>query len=83
MSLSDHLVSGPDLTNIMVGVLTGFRQERVALAADVEAKFHQVKVSPVDYDAFRFLWWPDNDLDQDPVDYRSSSGTLFPCPLIM
>ena len=26
--------------------------------------------SPDDYDAFRFLWWLDNDLDQDPVDYR-------------
>ena len=32
--------------------------------------FHQVRVSPDDYDAFRFLWWPDNDLDQEPVDYR-------------
>ena len=26
-------------------------------------------MSPDDYDAFRFLWWLDNDLDQDPVDY--------------
>jgi len=27
-------------------------------------------VAPDDYDAFRFLWWPDNDLVEDPVDYR-------------
>ena len=36
----------------------------------MEAMFHQVRVSPEDYDAFRFLWWPENDLDQEPVDYR-------------
>ena len=27
-------------------------------------------MSPDYYDALRFLWWPDNDLNQDPVDYR-------------
>ena len=70
MSLNHQLLSGPDLTNSIVGVLTRFRQERVALAADVEAMFHQVRVPPEDYDAFRFLWWPENDLDQEPVDYR-------------
>ena len=70
MSLNDQLLSGPDLTNSIVGVITRFRQERVALAADVEAMFHQVRVSPEYYDAFRFLWWPENDLDQEPVDYR-------------
>lgn len=70
VSLNDQLLSGPDLTNSIVGVLTRFRQEQVALAADVESMFHQVTVSPNDYDAFRFLWWPDNDLHQDPVDHR-------------
>ena len=69
-SLNDQLLSGPDLTNSIVGVLTRFRQEQVALPADVEAMFHQVGVSPDDYDAFRFLWWSDNDLDQEPVNYR-------------
>ncbi|KAL9960110.1 hypothetical protein ACROYT_G033517 [Oculina patagonica] len=70
MSLNDHLLSGPDLTSSIVGVLTRFRHEQVALAADVEAMFHQVRVPPDDYDAFRFLWWPDDDLDQEPVEYR-------------
>ena len=55
VSLNDQLLIGPDLTNSVVGVLTGFRQERVALASDVEAMFLQVKVSPDDYDALRFL----------------------------
>ena len=26
-------------------------------------------MSPDDYDALRFLWWSDNDLDQEPVYY--------------
>jgi len=69
MSLNDQLLIGLDITNSIVGMLTRFRQERVALAADMEAMFHQVRVSPDDYDAFRFLWWPDNDLDQEPVNY--------------
>ncbi|KAK3729175.1 hypothetical protein QZH41_000580 [Actinostola sp. cb2023] len=69
-SLNDQLLSGPDLTNTIVGVLTRFRQEEVALAADIECMFHQVKVTPDDYDAFRFLWWRDNDLHKDLVDYR-------------
>ena len=70
MSLNNQLLSGPDLTNSIVGVLTRFRQERVALAADEKAMFHQARVPPEDYDAFRFLWWPEKDLDQEPVDYR-------------
>ena len=69
MSLNDQL-SGPELTDSIVDVLTRFCQGRVALAADLEAMFHQVRVSPDDYDAFRFLWWLDNELDQEPVDYR-------------
>ena len=70
MSLKDQLLNGPDLANGIMGMLTRFRQEQVALTADEEATFHQVRVSPDDYDTFRFLWWPDNDLDQEPVDYR-------------
>ena len=54
-SLNDKLLQGPDLTNSLVGVLTRFRQEAVALMADVEAMFHQVKVVPEDCNALRFL----------------------------
>ena len=69
-SLNDQLLSGPDLTNSIVGVLTRFRENPVALAADIECMFHQVRVPPADRDAFRFLWWPNSDLSQDPVDHR-------------
>jgi len=35
-SLNDQLLSGPDLTNSLVAVLTRFRQDRIAITADVE-----------------------------------------------
>ena len=57
-SLNDQLLTGPDLTNSIVGVLMRFREEQVALSADIECMFHQIRVAPDDRDAFRFLWWP-------------------------
>ena len=69
-SLNDQLLSGPDLTNSLLGVLVRFRQEPEALSSDIEAMFHQVMVDPKDVDAFRFLWWSDDDLSKQPVEYR-------------
>ena len=57
-SLNDQVLRGPDLANTFLGVLLRFRQERVALMADVEAMFHQVRVSPDDRDVLvEMAWW--------------------------
>ncbi|XP_068760402.1 uncharacterized protein [Montipora capricornis] len=32
--------------------------------------FHQVKVDPLDSDALRFLWWPNDDISAQPIEYR-------------
>ncbi|XP_068720606.1 uncharacterized protein [Montipora capricornis] len=69
-SLNDQLLTGPNLTNSVLGVLTRFREDRVALSADIECMFHQIRVPPADRDAFRFLWWPTGDLNQEAVDHR-------------
>ncbi|XP_028407167.1 uncharacterized protein LOC114529553 [Dendronephthya gigantea] len=69
-SLNDQLLQGPDLTNTLVGVLTRFREEPVAMMADIEAMFYQVRVPSSDCDALRFLWWPDGDLSKDPEEYE-------------
>ena len=69
-SLNDQLLQGPDLTNNLVGVLTPFPQESIAPMADVESMFHQVRDSPDDCDALRFLWWPNNDLNSEPEEYQ-------------
>jgi len=69
-SLNDQLLSGPDLTNSLFGVLVRFRQEPVALSSYIEAIFHQGMVDPKDANALRFLWWPNDDLSKQPVEYR-------------
>ena len=69
-SLNMQLLQGPDLTNSLVDVLIRFREEPIALVADVETMFYQVLVEPTDCDAFRFLWWENNDLNGEPVEYR-------------
>lgn len=68
-SLNNQLLQGPDLTNSLFGVLTRFRQENVALMADVQAMFLQVKVSKRHVDFLRFLWWPRGDTTQNPVEH--------------
>ena len=38
--------------------------------------FSQVFVDEADCDVFRFLWYPDNDLSREPVDYRMRTHVL-------
>ena len=70
VSLNEHILQGPDLTNKLVGVLMRFRQDSIALMADIESMFHQVHVTPRDRDVLRFLWWPGGDFGQEPEEYR-------------
>ena len=70
MSLNTELLQGPDLTNGLVGVISRFRQEPVAVMTDIKAMFHQVRVSPNDVDFLRFLWWPKGDVNRKPVEHR-------------
>lgn len=69
-TLNGQLLQGPNLTSTLIGVLTRFRQEPVAVMADVEAMFHQVKVPPEDTDLLRFLWWLNGDINRALVAYR-------------
>ena len=82
LSLNDAVYSGPDLTNSLVGVLLRFRCRKVAMMADIQAMFHQVKVPKEQRDVLRFLWYPDGDLSRSPVVYRMTShlfgGTWSP-----
>ncbi|XP_077982843.1 uncharacterized protein LOC144437710 [Glandiceps talaboti] len=70
VSLNDTLLSGPNLTNTIVNVLLRFRQGPVAIMADIESMFHQVKVSDHHTDCLRFLWWPDGDFTREPDEYK-------------
>ena len=68
--LNKHLLQGPDLTNNLVGVLCRFRQEPVAFTCDIEAMFHQVRVSEECRDYLRFLWWEGGDVTREPTEFR-------------
>ena len=56
--LNDNLVQGPTLMNKVVDVLLRFRTGEVPIVADIQEMFHQVRTSPPDRDALRFLWYP-------------------------
>ena len=47
-----------------------FRQERIAIIADIEAMFYQVRVAEEDRTFLRFLWWPEGNLDENLEEYQ-------------
>ncbi len=69
-SLNSQLLQGPNLNNSLIGVLMRFRDKPIALAADVEGMFHQVRVPAKDKDLLRFLWWPKGDTAQEMEEHR-------------
>ena len=68
--LSKELLQGPDLTNQLVGVLLRFRKELIAFTGDIEAMLYQVFVPQDQRSYLRFLWWPEGNLEKEPVDYE-------------
>ena len=68
--LNNRLMQGPDLTNSLVGVLMRFRENGIALMADIEAMFYQACVSPEDSDYLHYLWWPEGDISKEPEEYQ-------------
>lgn len=70
MSLNDHLLTGPELTNNLLGVLYRFRRGPVAIMCDIERMFHQFHVKAEDQDYLRFLWWENGNLEDQPSIYR-------------
>ncbi|XP_030843562.1 uncharacterized protein LOC115924830 [Strongylocentrotus purpuratus] len=69
-SLNQELLQGPDLTNRLLGVLLRWRKEKVAIMADIQSMFYQVKVTPDQCDMLRYLWWPEGNITKEPVAYR-------------
>jgi len=69
-SLNNELFQGPHLTNSLVGVLIGFRQDPVTVMDDVQSMFHQVHVPEEDRDLLGFLWWPKGDSTKKLEEHR-------------
>ena len=71
--LDRELLSGPDLTNQIVGVLLRFREEEIAVMGDIEAMFYQLKVPKYQCSFLKFLWWDDSGPDKEIIDYEMTA----------
>lgn len=54
--LSDYWAKGPDILNSLLGILIGFRQEKVAVIGDISKMYNSVKMGTLDQHTHRFLW---------------------------
>ena len=70
VSLNDVLLSGPDLTNSLLGVLMRFRNEHIGIMADIQQMFHCFRVKEYHRNYLRFFWYEDNDPCKGLLDYR-------------
>lgn len=70
VSLNSQLLQGPNLSSTLLGALTRLRQEPIAIMADIQAMFHQVRVADDHLAFLRLLWWPGGDLSQEQVCYH-------------
>ena len=69
-SINKELMSGPDLTNQIIGTLIKFRQGKIAFVGDIEKMFFQVLVSNEHRNLLRFLWWKDSNLSNELIDHE-------------
>lgn len=69
-SLNKELLTGPDLTNNLFGVLLRFRQQKIAIMADIECMYYQIYVNKEHRDLLRFLWYPNEDYSKEPKEFR-------------
>ena len=70
ISLNKLLLSGPDITNSLLGVLLRFRQNPTAFIADIEQMFHSFSVRKDHRDFLRFLWYKENDPEGPVTEFR-------------
>ena len=84
VSLNSYLAKGPDsYVNNILGLLLRWKENHVAVAADIKKMFHSVKLAEVEIHCHRFLW-RDLDTRKEPDVYamlRVSMGDK-PAPAI-
>lgn len=80
VSLNQVLLKGPDLNNSLLGVLLRFRQESIAITADIEQMFYCFAVREDHRNFLRFLWYKDNDITQELIEYRMTKHVFGNSP---
>ena len=85
VSLNDQLMTGPDLLQTLLGVLTRFRQYPLACKADIKDMCLRVGVRPEDRGSQSFVW-RGNKRDVKPEIYEMNvlvfGLTSSPCSAI-
>ena len=69
-SLNKHLLQGPDWMNALVGVLSRFRKEEIAVTCDIEQMFYSFTVNTEHRDFLRFLWYQNGNLEGPVIEYK-------------
>ena len=54
--LNDFWYKGPDILNSLLAVILRFRENAVAVCADIEKMYHMVAIPQIDLHVHRFLW---------------------------
>ena len=67
------MLTGPDLTNPIVVILTGFRQGEVAFIADIESMYYQLRVPEYQQTLIKFLWLKNRNIEKEPADFAMCS----------
>ena len=70
VSLNSVMMTGPDLTNSLLGILLRFRKDKIAATVDIEQMFYQFFVNENDRDFLRFFWYRDNNPDNPLIEFR-------------
>jgi hypothetical protein len=68
--LNKVLLSGPDLTNSLLGVLLRFRQSPIAIIADIQKIFYTFFVRKEHRNYLHFFWYSDNNPEKELTEYR-------------
>ncbi|XP_068235508.1 uncharacterized protein [Palaemon carinicauda] len=54
--LNDYWAKGPDLLNDLVGILSKFRQNNVAVIGDISKMYNAVRLKELEQHTHRFIW---------------------------
>ena len=76
-SLNDCLYTGPKFDQRIMDILLRFRTSKIALMADIERAFLQVRVEERDQDVLRFLWFDDATKTQPQIQVLKFTRVVF------
>ena len=71
VSLNQCLLQGPDLNNLLLGVLLRFRNHSVAFSADVECMYHAFRVPSAQRKYLSFFWFRNNNPTEGIAIYQA------------